>query len=253
MNGRFAMGVLSLLLAHAALPRVSAALYEVPEYVGEFVGAWDVNILADDVHFPSASILRDIRMPLAIAGVQTCTLWIFDALSQAPIYTVSFSNRPAVTNTDSSVYVFPMQLQVPKDIYVGFSAQGGGWGVNASDYWGRGFVVEQGVAGTGGTYYYGPVSGGQLTTLYSIGDGSFGCLEISAYPVQVEQVEAASGQVTLDVTSLPVYGSNIVERCDSADGTNWVERGVLPMGASTSLWSESESGDLSAFYRIRTR
>ena len=46
-----------------------AVVYEVPEMKGEVVGAWDVNILADDVHFATPTLLSQVRIRLAIAGV----------------------------------------------------------------------------------------------------------------------------------------------------------------------------------------
>ena len=111
----------------AALPVRADVIYEVPEATNKVAGAWDVNILADDVHFSAPSVIRQVRLRLAIAGTQTCRLWIFTMLNSPPIYTAVFTNVPASSEYNVSTYDFDMQLQVPRDIYVGFSAQGGGW------------------------------------------------------------------------------------------------------------------------------
>lgn len=230
-----------------------AAIYEVPELPNNLVGAWDVNILADDVHFETASVISKIRIRLAIAGVQTCKLWLFDALGSPPIHTATFTNVPASTNTDASTYDFDMHVQVPKDVYVGFSAQGDGWTANAVDYWSRGTVVNRGVAGTAGQYYYGPVAGGQITTIFNSGDSSFGCLQILSEPVRVTGMTVVTGQVSLAIASLPVYATNAVERNESIGGTQWVEMAELPLGLSNHTWSATNGSMNTSFYRIKTR
>lgn len=247
--------ILSVVLIFTLCAAVGAAdaVYHIVDHDGEFVGAWDVNMLADDVHFEVPSIIREIRMPMAIAGLQTCTLWIFDNTNSPPLYTAAFSNQLATTNSDSTVYVFEMNLQVPKDIYLGFSAQGDGWGLTESDYWGRGYIVRQGIPGTAGEYYYGPVSGGQLTTSYASGDASFGALEILSQPVQITSLESVTGQVRMAVSSLPIYASNVVERSESVGGTNWLVRGALPVGEAAASWSESGPESSAQFYRVKSR
>ena len=227
-----------------------AVIYQVPGEKGEVVGAWDVNLLADDVHFASASILREIRMPLAIAGVQTCRLWIFDALNAEAIYTAAFTNILATNQYDVHTHVFPMQLQVPKDIYVGFSAQGGGWGANAADYWNHGKTKEQGGAGTAGEYYYGPVAGGRLTTVYQVVGAFYGGLEVVAEPVQITRMEVEGNQVDLDLAMLPVLAMNILERSDLQGGWEGVE--ILPLGASNYAWSATNATAGTGFYRVRS-
>ena len=252
MRRRFSMFVAWLLLAGArSVP--AAAIYEVPEKAGVVVGAWDANILADDVHFKTASVICQIRMRLAIRNSQTCTLWIFDGLNRAPLRTVSFTNSPATNQFDVSTVDFDLNLQVPKDIYVGFSAQGDGWGDNDSDYWSWGITATQGVAGTAAEFYYGPVAGGQITTAYNAGGGALGCLQILSAPVRIETAGAATGHVNLAIASLPIHATNSVERSATADGTLWQDRGMLPPGAASAIWSESNSFSTSAFYRIKTR
>lgn len=230
-----------------------AAIYEVPEVANEVVGAWDVNILADDVHFAHASVLRQVRIRLAIAGVQACKLWIFDGLNREALHTVVFTNQPATGTFHMSTYDFDMQLQVPKDIYVGFSAQGGGWGGAASDYWSWGSVVTQGVAGTVGEYYYGPVSGGQLTTVFPTGNGAMGCLQILSEPVRIESVAWETGQVRLAIGMLPIHATNAVARGAAVDGALWEEEEILPLGVSNHVWSATNASAARAFYRISTR
>ena len=252
MSRRFPMFVAGLLLACVrSVP--GAAIYEVPENANDVVGAWDVNILADDVHFKTASVIRQIRMRFAIRNSQTCTLWIFDGLNRAPLHAVSFTNPPATDQFDVSTFDFDLNLQVPKDIYVGFSAQGDGWGDNNSDYWSWGSVVTQGVAGTIAEFYYGPVAGGQITTAYSSGAALFGCLQILSEPVRIETAGAATGHVNLAIASLPIHATNSVERSATADGTLWQDRGTLPLGADSAIWSESNDVSPSSFYRIKTR
>ena len=106
--------ILSDVLLLGLCPGLSAseALYEVPGDPDEVVGAWDVNIMADDVHFQTPSIIREIRMPMSIAGVQTCQLWIFDSMNSAPIHTQAFDNVISVDEFDLHTYVFDMQVQV---------------------------------------------------------------------------------------------------------------------------------------------
>lgn len=245
--------LLVLLVSPCVCTNPRAAIYEVPETKTNWVGGWDVNIMADDVHFETAAIIHKIRIRLAIAGVQTCQLWLFEALSSPAIHTLTFTNEPANINTDVSTYDFDMHVQVPKDIYVGFSAQGDGWTANAVDYWSMGNTINQGRAGTSGQYYYGPVTGGQITTVYNSGDSSFGCLQIFSEPVQINELIVATGQVNLTLASLPIYATNAVERSENVGGTNWQIRGTLPFGVAATIWSESNSAPTSAFYRITSR
>jgi hypothetical protein len=246
--------VLLFTLLCSACVRTSsgATIYEVPENPGNLVGAWDVNIFADDVHFGTASIISKIRMRLAIRGVQTCKLWLFTATNSAPIHTVSFTNVSAIYPIDVTTYDFDMQVQVPKDIYVGFSAEGDGW-TNNADFWSRGTVLNRGVTNTAGQYYYGPVAGEKLTTIFPSGDSSFGCLQILSEPVQIASMGIATGHVHLAAASLPIYATNTVERCDTVGGTNWQDRGTLPLGVSSTTWGESNNAPTSSFYRVKSR
>ncbi|MGD9782045.1 MAG: hypothetical protein AB7V14_07820 [Kiritimatiellia bacterium] len=230
-----------------------ASIYEVPEMPGEVVGAWDANILADDVHFETAAIVGTIRQRLAIKGNQTCTLWVFDALNRPPIHTVSFTNVPAADPFDVSTYDFPMHLQVPRDVYVGFSAQGDGWTNTFSDYWSWGTNVVRGIVGTAGQYYYGTVAGGQLATSYNAGNDSYGCMQILAAPARIDGMAVATGHVHLAISELPIYATNAVERVESAGETNWAEAETLPLGASNHVWVATNGPATSAFYRVRSR
>jgi hypothetical protein len=231
----------------------AGVIYEVPETPNQVAGAFDVNILADDVHFETAAILRKVRMRLAIAGSQACKLWIFDAMNSLPIHVVPFTNVPAGNAFTVSTYDFDMQLQVPKDIYVGFSAQGDGWTNTLSDYWSRGFVVNRGVAGTAGQYYYGPVAGEKLTAVFNSGDNSFGCLQILSEPARIDGVEIVTGQVQLAISALPIFASNAVERIESVGDTNWVGVDQLAPGLESTVWNTTNAAATRAFYRIKSR
>ena len=252
MTARSALLLAALVAACGNAP-ARASIYEVPETDGEVVGARDVNILADDVHFKTAAIIGMIRLRLAIQGTQTCMLWVFDALNRPPLHAVEFTNVPAASPFDLSTYDFPMHLQVPRDIYVGFSAQGGGWTNTLVDYWSWGSVVTQGIAGTAGQYYYGTVAGGQLTASYDAGNGSYGCMQILAEPARIDGVEMATGHVHLAISGLPIYATNAVERVESAGETNWAEVETLPSGASNHVWAATNGPATSVFYRIRSR
>lgn len=228
-----------------------AVIYEVPENTGNFVGARDVNIMADDVHFATASIVKLVRIRLAIRGTQTCKLWLFDALNSPPIHVAEFPNVPATNGTNVSTYDVPMHVQVPKDVYVGFSAQGDGW-TNGADFWSQGDVVYAGVAGTLGDHYYGPVTGGQLVATFNVGAATFGCLQILSEPVRIESVAAETGQVRLALAELPVYATNAVETASPAAATAWTELETLPAGVSNHVWT-TNAADAAAFYRVTTR
>ena len=251
MTCRFArLSVLLLLLCDRVSP--GAVIYGVQENPGNAVGAWDVNIMADDVHFEKASVISQISLRLSIKGNQTCKLWIFTATNSLPIHTVSFTNVPSIDPVGVTTYDFNMQLLVPKDIYVGFSAQGDGW-TNNADFWSVGAGVDLGVAGTAGLFYYGPVAGEKLTTVFSATAGSFGCLQVISEPAQITSVAVKTGHVHLAIASLSPAITSIVERCDSASGTNWQEVATLPLGAASQTWSASNNAAVAAFYRIKNR
>ena len=243
----------ALLFSVCIRPSLGGVIYEASENPSNVVGAFDVNILADDVHFETASIIRKIRIRLAIASNQTCKLWIFDATDSLPLHVVPFTNVPAATPFDVSTYDFDMQLQVPKDIYVGFSAQGAGWTNTLSDYWSRGTHVYSGVPGSAGQYFYGPVAGEKLTASYNSGDGSYGCLQIFSEPARITGMAVASGQVDLAVGFLPIHATNAVESRAAPDGDDWTDRGPLESGAENAVWSGPLVGATSAYYRIKTR
>ena len=230
-----------------------AAIYEVPEYRDHLVGARDVNILADDVHFETAAVVSMVRLRLAIAGQQTCQVWLFAATNAAPLYVAAFTNAPATNEFGVSTYDFPMHVQVPKDVYVGFSAQGDGWTVNDTDYWSQGTNVHVGVAGSAGRYYYGPVADAQLTASYDAGDGTYGCMQVLSEPVRIDAAAVATGFVNLAISELPIHATNAVERIASLGATNWTEVEELPQGASNHVWSVPVGTATAAFYRVTSR
>ncbi|MGD9611511.1 MAG: hypothetical protein AB7V22_01260 [Kiritimatiellia bacterium] len=228
-----------------------ATIYEVPENDVQFVGARDVNIMADDVHFGTASIVKLVRIRLAIRGSQTCKLWLFDALDEPPIHVAEFMNVPATNATHVSTYDVPMHVQVPRDVFVGFSAQGDGW-TNGADFWSQGGAVSAGGAGTPGDFYYGPVTGEQLTATFNVGAATYGCLQIQSEPVRIEGATAETGQVRLAIAELPIHGTNVVEGAAAAAQPAWTELETLPPGASNHAWT-ADVAETAAFYRVRTR
>ena len=91
-----------------------ATIYEVPENVDKFVGARDENIMADDVHFGTASIVKRVRIRLAdgregwgVAAESLAAKW-FDkdpALSDAQVLDAMMAhpiliNRPIVVTPE---------------------------------------------------------------------------------------------------------------------------------------------------------
>lgn len=250
-QGRSRLGVLLVLVFLRS--GFGAVIYGVPEKAGEVVGAWDVNILADDVHFETASIIREIHIRLAIAGEQTCKLWVFDGMNRPPLHVIPFTNAAALNPYDVSTYVFEMHLQVPKDIHVGFSAQGDGWTNTLSDYWSWGPEVLKGVEGTLGTYAFGPVSGGQLTTMYVSGTPSFGCLQVLSEPVSIDRLELADGQARLTLSSLPIHAANVLERSETPEADRWEEALPIPPGMSNHVGSVDAGEASRSFFRIRSR
>jgi hypothetical protein len=239
--------------AWATWAGAQGSIYEVPEVPGEVVGAWDVNILADDVHFETAAILRMVRLRLAIAGEQECKVWIFDSMGSPALHVQGFTNVPATNQFDVSTYDVEMRVQVPKDIYVGFSAQGDGWNATDSDFWSRGNVVNRGVAGTAGQYYYGLVEGGQLTTMYPADAVSHGCIQILSEPVRMEGVAVSSGQVQVAVSSLPIHATNRMQRAVVAETPAWEDVGVVAPGEEMGTWSADAGAERGALYRVESR
>lgn len=227
-------------------------IYQVPENGDKIVGARDENIMADDVHFGTASIVNLVRIRLAIRGTQTCKLWLFEALNSPPLHVAEFTNVPAANERDMSTYDVPMSVQVPKDVFVGFSAQGDGW-TNKADFWSQGDVVHIGVAGTPGIHYYGPVTGEQLTAGFNIGSPTYGCLQILSEPVRFDGIEVATDHVGLAISSLPVHATNCLEQIDSLGGTNWAEVETLPRGVSNCAWTATNFAPAGAFYRVKSR
>lgn len=230
-------------------PAAAQVIYQVRETGDKIVGARDENIMADDVHFGTASIVSLVRIRLAIQGTQTCKLWLFDALNDPPLHVVSFTNVAAANERDMSTYDVPMQVQVPKDVYVGFSAQGAGW-TNKADFWSQGAAVDVGVAGSPAIHYYGPVTGEQLTASFNIGSPTYGCLQILYEPVRFDGIEVATDQVSLAISSLPVYATNRLEQSDSLSETNWAAVETLPPGVSNCAWTATNPSPPGAFYRV---
>lgn len=129
------------------------------------VGAFDVNILAEDISLSHSGInlISGVELNLAIAGDQEVKLWFFEEFNAPAIHVEDLG----ILNTDGEYIIFQFELEapiaVPQNLYIGVSIQGNGesdWIKTATD-------VEIG-AGTPGTYFYGPIAGGMLTNEWTI-------------------------------------------------------------------------------------
>ena len=227
-------------------------IYQVPALRIDVVGPIDDNIFADDVHFGVPSIISEIRIPLAIAGKQECTLWIFDALNSPPIHTVPFKNVPARSQFDFHEYVFEMDVQVPSSIYVGFSAKGDGWTANDTDWWECGNNVTAGLPGDSGLFFFGSVDDGVLTTGFFSPDPSLrGALTVRATPVRIQDFGMETNHLALTIQNLPIYATNTLERAESTDAEVWHEVEMLPLGEASVTWFGPVSNEWSQhFFRV---
>jgi len=220
-------------------------------------GVWDVNILADDVHFRSGGIITNVEMSLAINGNQECRLWIFDGLVKDALYSVEFANTHSSYSFDFVKYSFEMRLSVPEDIYIGFSCQGDGWMGSTdpwTDYSENMGVVTNGIAKNAGIYWYGPASGGQLNQGYHAGSGDYFKLRVDMIQPEIIDCAITNGTVSLVVTNVSEYATYLVERSFGMLSNAWDEAGEFTTNASCALWSEELSNDWhNVLYRVRTK
>jgi len=145
---------------------IGEIIYETSgESSGGPVGAFDVNILAEDITLSQAGIsqIAGVELTLAIAGEQEVKLWFFEEFNAPAIHVEDLG----LMNTDGEYTTFLFELgapvAVPQNFYFGFSVQGNG----ESDWIQTAAEVVVG-AGTPGTYFYGPIAGGMLTNEWAV-------------------------------------------------------------------------------------
>lgn len=229
-------------------------VYETAALSGNKAGAWDMNILADDVHFRSGGIITNVVMSLAIKGTNSCRFWVFDGLVRDAIYSVSFTNIPSSWSGGFEEYSFPIRVGVPKDIYVGFSAQGDGWGENLTDNAENDSLVSSGIGTNAGVYWWGAVAGGQLNGGGDLGSGDYFKLRVEMAQPEITDVLMTNGMVVLEVTNLSAYATYLVERSSDLGSNEWEKAGEFTTNAPVASWSETVSDEwLDVLYRIRTK
>lgn len=128
------------------------------------VGAFDVNILAEDITLlhPGINVISGVELSLRIDGDQEVKLWFFDELDAPALHVEDLG----IMNTDGVSTLFQFELAapiaVPQNIYFGVSIQGN----DATDWIETATEVVIG-AGTPGTYFYGSIAGGMLTNSWT--------------------------------------------------------------------------------------
>lgn len=229
-------------------------IYDVDESSGQAIGAYDINILADDAHLPRPAVITRVDILLSVKGQQDCRLWIFGSLQQDALCAIAFTNRAAANQNDFSYYSVSLSQEVPKDFYVGFSAQGDGWGANLSDSTLGGTNVLSGVASNRNVFYYGPVAGGQLTKSYAPAtDAGYFTMSISGRLLvpAVGGVSAVGDGVQLLVTNLCSWETNVVQRSGSLDSNRWDSVASFVCAGGTTNWAGTiPAGTNGAFYRV---
>jgi hypothetical protein len=214
-------------------------------------GGWDVNIFADDVHFHHGGIITNIEMHLAIRGNQQCTLWIFEDLGQEPLYTTAFTNIPSDW-AKFKTYQFPLYLDVPKDLYIGFSAQGNGWNQELTDFSDNATNNSSGIAFTPGSYWWGPVSGRQLIDGGVYQSFDHFRLKIDMLQPDISDFSVSSTTCTFDLNNLSAFATHSVERTSSLSSNTWNKTVMIFPGPTSVKWSETREGpEEHTFYRIR--
>ena len=245
-------GLLSIITA-ILIPTVSMAIttYETVDATDLMAGGWDINIFADDVHFHHGGIITNIEMHLAIRGNQQCKLWIFDDLGKDPIYTTAFTNIPSGW-AQFKTYQFPLHLDVPKDIYVGFSAQGDGWNGERVDFSDNATNVTSGLITTPGSYWWGSISGGQLVDggVYTSYDHFR--MKVDMIPPMITDYSFAADSYTIGVSNLSTFAAHSIERSQNLASNTWNKTVTIYPGPSSATCSGSRTDySGSAFYRIR--
>jgi hypothetical protein len=234
----------------------AGVLYDVGGPSTNAVGIFDENIMADDVHIERPAVVKRIEIVLAIAGQQQCAVWVFGRVKQDPLHVIPFTNRPAADKYDFSFYSFDLSTEVPKDFYVGLSAQGDGWGANKSDSVYTGTNVAVGIASNANRFFYGPVSVGQLLNPYdaptNVNAGFLFMTVSGTYRVPIISGLTFTGNAAgLAVTNLFRGETNAVERAGSLPSNEWVSSGSFVAEGDQTNWSETVSNDADRlFYRV---
>jgi hypothetical protein len=229
-------------------------LYDVDWPSGQAIGAFDANILADDAHLPRPAVVTHIDVALCIKGQQDCSLWLFGGLQQDALRVIPFTNQAAASQSDFFYYSFDMEQEVPKDFYIGFSAQGDGWGVNLSDSAFGGGDVMTGIASNENVFYYGSVAGGRLTKSYQPAvNAGFFTMTVSGRLLvpSVGGVSVAMDGVQLLVTNLCSWETNVVQRSGTPGSNGWDSVASFVCAGGATNWTGTlPAGTNRAFYRV---
>lgn len=230
-------------------------VYETVNSLSEYGGAWDANIFADDVHFHHGGIITNVMMKLAIKGnQQNCRFWIFDRLGSDAIYSVPFSNAPSSNQTDFLEYNFPMQLSVPKDIYIGFSAEGDGWDAELMDCAELAPTVSNGVANGEGFYWWGTAEEGQLIQGANFNSGDYFRLKVDMLQPAITTFAVRNNDAVLQITNISGYATYLIERSFNLNSNQWEIAGEFSTNNITAAWSETPRNEWqSVLYRIRVK
>ncbi|MGD9872906.1 MAG: hypothetical protein AB7T27_01425 [Kiritimatiellia bacterium] len=237
--------ILIMFMFPFCLPAETVYLTSDSAYDG--IGGFDVNIMADDIHLNHSAIITNITLPLAIAGTQICGLWIFESLNSPALHYWPFVNSTSSNDQDMKIYSFGIHAVVPKDFYIGFSAQGGGWNTTSSDYVRCGSSVLTGVASNNGVFYYGSVSGGQLTAEYAPGYPAFFTIQVKEAPLHISALQPAGGGIEISATNFYPGTTNHVER--NINGS-WIAVTNFVAGSSGANWIDTQSNG-HALFRLR--
>ena len=201
-------------------------------------GAFDTNILADDIQMDHGGILTNVTMALTIKGNQDCRFWIFDGLNRPPIYSVAFTNIPS-DYTQILVYDFPMHLDVPSKIYVGFSAEGDGRvdeGHPGVDYSMSSEDVRVGQPSSPGFYWYGSISGGVLDHGINLGKNDFFWMRVDMIRPEISSFEIANQFVRLEMSEISRHAIYEIGKSENLASNTWDVVGEFGGSESTALW-----------------
>ena len=245
------------LLALLPSAYAQAQLYGISGASGFDLGAFDTNVMADDVQLRAPARLSRIELPLCIASNQNCTLWIFTELNATPLLSIPFVNTPSSYRGQFVTHEFLLKSDVPREFYIGFSAQGEGWTDDNSDFVATGPALTAGVAGTFNEFYYGAVSGGQLTSSFTPAD-ELGHMIVRLYGTyrqpELNAMVRTNGVLALEVSNLVEDELYSVEQTFSDQLSSW--SGVTNFSASTAdrMWIQDlPLNTNTAFLRVRYR
>jgi len=213
--------LLITLLVLVTLKAEAETVYLTDDQGSADLGVRDENILADDIHLEHASIVTNLLIPLAISGTQSCGLWIFESLNSPPVHYQAFTNIASSSRFNPQVHAFSLHVPVPKDFFIGISAQGGGWDANGIDAIRCGSDIITGIASNSALYYFGSVSGGQLTSEFSNSEApGYFTVQVKEAPLMITGLHIDNAGVTVTGTNCFPGASHRFER--STDG-EWSE------------------------------